>query len=101
MFETYHIKLPSRLDKRRRLTNKDKENIKTLYSQSCPIRQIARVYENVCSRRLIQFVLFPDRHERAKETFKGNRKDGKYYHKEKHTAAMRKHRRYKKKALDK
>jgi len=74
-------------DRRIKLYDEDKENIKKLYKQGMSIRGIARLY-NYVSRRLIQFVLFPERCERCKKT-------NYTYNKERHTQAVRKYRRYK------
>lgn len=57
------------------------------------IRQISRDFK--VSRRLIQFILFPERH--AKSISDRNDRGGStiYYVKEKHTEAIRMHRKYK------
>lgn len=89
-FETKKIKLPKNKDKRRKLTDKEKENIQQLYKNGCPIRDIARRYKKVC-RRTIQFILFPERKR------KQNWKD--FYDRKKHTIAMKKHRKHKKEVL--
>jgi len=60
------------------------------------IRGIANIYKDKCSRRLIQFVLFPEREKHCAELYKERAKDGRYYHKKRHTAYMRKYRRRKK-----
>lgn len=55
-------------DGRVKLTIEDKEDIQSLYHvKKLPIREIARIYEKVCSRRMIQFVLFPERLEIVKK----------------------------------
>jgi hypothetical protein len=79
------IKLPRELDRRVKLTEKDKEDIKHRHKQGEAIRGIARAYEGVCSRRLIQFVLFPERSRTS--NYSGHWK--KYYVKEKNTKAIR------------
>ena len=61
-------------------------------------RQAARKYG--VSKRLVQFIWNPEMHERIKAQYKERRKDGRYYKKEKHTLAMRTHRRYKRKLYD-
>lgn len=68
------------LDKRYKLTDEDKENIKKDYETgSISINGLARKY-NV-SKRTIQFTLFPERKKRNQELAKERRKDGRYYDK--------------------
>jgi hypothetical protein len=86
--EKIAIKNPT-LDRRVKLLPSDKEKIKKLHQEGIPIREITRRYK--VSRRLIQFILFPER--LAKINYPGHWK--KYYKKEKQTIAIRKHRRYK------
>jgi len=80
------------LDKRVKLTDDDRAEIRRLsqaphsYSQ----RELARAFG--VSRRLVTFVLFPERLAPARALFKERRKDGRYYDKEKHTQAQRNHR---------
>lgn len=80
-------KIPQDLDRRRKLTDEDRDRIRALYRARVPIRAIAREFAHV-SRRLIQFVLFPDRLDAV--NLPGHWK--KYYDKEKRRIAMRKHR---------
>lgn len=47
-------------DKRRKLSDYDKQEIRELYTKGEPIRSISRLFPQV-SRRMIQFVLFPER----------------------------------------
>lgn len=61
-----------------------------MYSQ----RALARKYN--ISRRMISFILFPEKEQKAKEQFKQRQKDGRYYDKEKHRDYMKKHRNHKK-----
>ncbi len=80
-------------DGRRKLTAEDRENIiKMFKDEKMGVREIARVYEGKCSRRLIQFVLFPDRLKTLQERNKKDKHWMKYYDKEKHKMYMRKHR---------
>lgn len=85
------IPLPRNLDRRVKITDDDKEQIKWLYKQNTPIREIARQFEHKCSRRLIQFILFPERAHAS--NYSGHWK--KYYNKEKNTKAIRNTRNYK------
>lgn len=90
------IKLPKEKDRRRKLTDTDKENIKTMYRfENLPIREIARRFAMKCCRRTIQFVLFPDRAKKV--NFSGHWKL--YYDKNKHRESIKNHRRYKHKTL--
>lgn len=94
-FDSIPINNP-KLDRRVKLTEEDKRKIVEEYATgSVSIRQLARKY-NV-SRRLIQFTIFPERNERAKELFSERQKDGRYYDREKQNEYMKRHRNYKKK----
>lgn len=89
-----------KLDKRIKLTDTDKENIVKEYeSGNISITSLGKKYG--VSKRLIQFTLFPERKEMARQRFLENRKEGKYYDKEKHNEYMKKHREHKKDLLDK
>lgn|SRR5574343_374910 len=86
------------LDKRYKLTDKDRENIKNLYYiEHCTIRGIAKLYQKICSRRLIQLVIFPERAQVIARRAQEVKRWKKYNVKEIHTPAMRKHRAYKNK----
>lgn len=54
---------------------------------------LARMYG--VSKRLIQFVCCPEKEEAARQRFRELRADGRYYHKEKNTEAVRDWRRHK------
>jgi hypothetical protein len=87
-----------RLDRRVKLTAEDKDAIRTQYfnahpSQRPTITSIAAKY-NV-NRRLIQFILFPEREVRNKELARARRKDGRYYNREKSRKNMQEYRDYK------
>ena len=87
-------------DKRVKLTDEDKENIRTEYAAGdTSYSKLAAKYG--VSKRTIQFVIKPEKLEKAKEQFKERRKDGRYYDREKHNAGVRKHRQYKKELFDK
>ena len=60
------IKLGKRYDRRIKLTDADRIDIQKMYILGVPIREISRKYEKKCSRRLIQFVLFPERDKKLK-----------------------------------
>ena len=92
--DTVPINNPS-LDRRVKLTADDKLAIKKEYEQgNISINGLARKWD--VSKRSIQFILFPERAERAKKLYAERRKDGRYYDKEKHTVSVKKHRAYKK-----
>ena len=95
-FQTQKIKLPAGKDRRVKLSEEDKQQIRTLHLAGIGIREIARRYQDQCSRRLIQFVLFPERLKTV--NYPGHWE--KYYDTAKHTIAMRKHRQYKAKILN-
>lgn len=95
MFESKKIRLPRELDRRVKLSEADKDKIRNLYREGVKIRAIARAFEGKCTRRAIQFVLFPERLETVKRQFRERRKDGRYYDKDRHRMAIKKTRRYK------
>ena len=86
-------------DGRRKLTDADRLLIKELYNTGKGIREIARTFEGICSRRMIQFVLFPDRLETVKKRAIEVKRWQPYNVKEVHTPAMRKHRAKKRELL--
>lgn len=97
-FEYKKIPLPKNKDRRRKLSDSQREEIKDKYATgNYSIHSLAKEY-NV-SRRLIQFTLFPERLERAKEIYKKNSAGGRYYNKEKNTIRKRNYRRYKQQVL--
>lgn len=93
-FEKTPINNPKH-DKRVKLTDEDKENIRKEYASGLiSHRGLAEKYK--VSRRLIQFILNPDKLEIAKKQFTERQKDGRYYDKEKHKEYMKNHRKHKK-----
>ena len=90
----------SKLDKRVKLTDADRIKIKEEHESGLvSINGLARKY-NV-NKRLIQFILFPERQEKAKKDFAERQKDGRYYDKDKHAAYVKKHRDHKKELYSK
>jgi transposase-like protein len=82
-------------DKRVKLTTEDKENIVKEYATGAiSIHGLARKYG--VSKRTIQFTLFPERKEKAKQQYAERQKDGRYYDKKKHNEHMKRHRDHKK-----
>lgn len=82
-------------DKRVKLTDEDRENIREEYSSgSTSQNKLAKKYG--VSKRLIQFILNPEKKEIAKKQFAERQKDGRYYDKDKHKEYMKSHRNHKK-----
>ena len=89
-------RIPRKYDRRIKLTDEHKKTIRELWHKGVPIRQIAREFEGICSRRMIQFVIFPDRAEKARQGFKERKAEGRYKPtKEEWAKTQREHRRYK------
>jgi hypothetical protein len=81
-------------DKRVKLTDEQREKIRELYQlPDWSQRRLAGEYG--VSRRLIQFIVDPEKDKRQKELFAERRKDGRYYNKDRHTEAIREHRHHK------
>lgn len=67
--------IPRRYDRRIKLSEDERQEIIYLYKiEGQPIRAIARTFEGKCSRRMVQFILFPERAETAKQNLKRWRK---------------------------
>ena len=79
----------TKYDRRIKITPTDKKEIKILYQNEMAIRAIARKFG--VDKRLIQFILFPERQIKAKL----NRDWKRYYNKEKWRKDMKEHRAYK------
>lgn len=86
----------TKFDRRRRLTEKDRAKIRQLRADGWAIRAIARLYPSI-SRRLIQFILYPDRILASR----ANRDWRKYYQSATHRQSIGNLRRYKKQLLQK
>lgn len=81
-------------DRRVKLTDEQREQIRELYKlPDYSQRRLAGEFG--VSRRLIQFILDPEKEKRQKELFAERQKDGRYYDPDKHTEAMREHRHHK------
>lgn len=99
-FQYNKKKVPRELDRRVKITEDQKEAIRTAYHfEHKAQRQIAR--ETGISRRMISFILFPERLEHNAKLYKERRKDGRYYDSQKHRLAMKTHRHYKQTIKDK
>lgn len=86
-FVREHLSIPKHLDKRRKLTDVDKDKIREMHKGGISIRGIARMFAEKCSRRSIQFILFPERYK----TMMGHKKKRNWdYHPEAHRVACKK-----------
>ena len=93
-FEHEHLKIKDKDDRRIKLFDEDREEIRKLYATGLfSQRDLANRY-NV-SRRTITFVLDPTKRERANELLKQRKQDGRYYSKEKQREYVKKYREYK------
>lgn len=95
-WETDKVPMPRDKDKRVKLTDEEREEIRQLYG-SVSQRKLASIYG--VSRRTIQFIGDPEKH---KENLKRREERGgsmQYYDKESNSGAVRRHRRYKTKVL--
>lgn len=86
------LKIPKDKDKRIKLSDEQKAEIKNLYGKISQ-RKLAEMYG--VSRRLIIFIGDERQAQRNKETYKERGGSMAYYDKEKHRVAMQKHRHYK------
>lgn len=102
-FEKEKIKLPPDKDRRRKLSDDQKEHIRQLHRDGVPIRQINREHYPQVSRRLLQFIIFPDRNELNRQrNIKKTKELGnplQRYGREYWTETMREHRQHKAKML--
>lgn len=95
-FTTDKLKLPRKLDRRVRLTEQDKDEIKKLISSTnLSNQEIAEQYW--VHRKTIYFIRYPDQAKKEKEQAKLRRLDWRYYNKDKHREAIKEHRQYKQK----
>lgn len=87
-------------DRRRRLTDDEKERIRQLReADGTPYYKLAQAFG--VSKSLVIYICRPDILERQRANYKERRKDGRYYHPEKHKVFIPEHRRYKKRLYDK
>ncbi len=81
-------------DRRVKLTDEQREQIRELYKlPDYSHRRLAGEFK--VSRRLIQFIVDPEKQAAAKAGYSERRKDGRYYDKDKHAEAIREHRHHK------
>ena len=83
------------LDRRRKLSEEDKEDTRARHKSGQGIREIAREYAGKCSRRLIQFVIYPQRLKQLQERNREQQHWKKYYNRKQLTTACRNWRNYK------
>jgi hypothetical protein len=76
-----------------KLLDCQREMVKYWHKEGLSINGIARMFH--VNKRLIQFILFPERHKRNLQLRKERGGSTIYYKKENHTDSVRKHRRYK------
>jgi hypothetical protein len=96
-YKTDKLKLGRLLSRRVKLQDSQKDEIKQLHAQGSSIHSLSKIYK--VSRRLIQFILFPERQEQNIK-LRNERGGSKiYYNREEHTAAIKDYRRYKYKML--
>ena len=81
------------LDRRVKMLPCQKEMAISMYSRGASIRAIAKMYR--VDKRLIQFLLFPERKEKNLQDRKVRGGSKIYYKKDYHNAKIREHRRYK------
>ena len=94
-YKSEKIKLDPSQDRRRKLTDEQKREIKQIYESGvCGTRPLAQQFG--VSRRTIQFIVDEGKKQRCAEQFKQRRKDGRYKPtKEEWAETIREHRRYK------
>lgn len=94
-FESEKLLIPKEHDKRRKLSEEDKTDIKRLYERGeYSQRGLARLYG--VSRRLIQFIIDPIKHEENLQRRKERGGSAFYYDKDKQRSYMKTHREHKK-----
>lgn len=89
-YENKHI--PKELDRRRKLTDEQKEEIKKLYG-TISQRKLAKLYG--VSRRLIIFIGCPEKYKRNLQQREESGGSMQYYDKDKQREYSKNHRRYK------
>lgn len=98
-FDSIPINNPKH-DRRVKLTVEDRKNIVEEYAKG-GISQNGLAKKYNVSKRLVQFVLNPEKEKIVKKQFAERQLGGRYYDKDKHNDSMRKHRAYKKELYSK
>ena len=96
-FERSKQKMPREFDRRVKLTDDERKRIPELYGQGMSIHQLAATFS--VSRRTVQFILFPERLAKNRADRIANGGSMAYYDRERNTAYVREHRRYKSRVL--
>jgi len=94
-------KIPKELDKRRKLSDADKEEIQYRYLKVGGVSQRDLAKEYNVSRRLIVFCIYPERQEKNYKNRVNNGGSKSYYDKDKNREYMQKHRLRKKELNEK
>lgn len=81
-----------------KLLDCQRERVKAMHIEGVSINSISKIFK--VNKRLIQFILFPERQKRNLELRQERGGSSIYYNKEKHTIAIREHRNYKKELLN-
>lgn len=98
-FNLDKINLTPKYDRRVKLTPEDKEQIRRLYAQGgFSMRQLAGKFQ--VSKRLIQFVIYPERLAKLHAQVKLEKRWLKYYDREKHNNSVKSLRRYKRELIN-
>lgn len=92
-FKTDKLKIGNSLDRRVRLLPQQKEEAKKMYQDGISIRGITRHFK--VSRRLIQFILFPERKQKNLDDRKKRGGWKQYYRKNEWAKTMKEFRRHK------
>lgn len=93
VIERWH--LPKEYNRRRKLSDADREQIRKAYKNGCSINGLARTFG--VSKRLIQFMLFPEREEHCKKLRALRGGSAHYYDRERNNRFQRDTRNYKQK----
>lgn len=91
-------KIPREYDRRVKLSDEQRAAIKTLHQAGASIHELSRLFS--VSRRLIQFLLFPERAEKNREDYRLRGGSSRYYDRERNTAYARRHRKHKREVMD-
>jgi hypothetical protein len=97
--ELEQIKYTEEQDGRRKILKSQHEEIRSKYKSGMSMREVAGNYG--VDKRLIQFIVYPERLKKLQEWNKQIKHHKKYYDTEKHREYMRKYRARKKLLLDK
>ena len=94
IFETQHLKIPKEHDKRVKLTKEDKELIRHLYETTDTSQRKLATQFGV-SRRLITFILDPEKQKANLQAREARGCSKQYYDKETNKKRMKAHREHK------